>query len=293
MARWVAGLDQPLGDGMMLTQDLLNGQCRVRLYLDPQRLSANNHSPAKLPELNVLCKEPGQPVVNSAVQMSWVSADMLEAMIPLTGGQTMMASLDLGPSGHATLPPVCLPYSSEYAPAAGPSGSATLEALARITGGCQRADLATIWGDLPSKPRWTPMKPYLLLLALLLVLAEVLQRRTGLLAPASLWQRLAGAADRARTISAAMLRQMSLANRRPEASKTIPEQSDAQMQGTDGSDDPHRDKAPTSESRTKAAAGKPKPPPRPDSAKRDRPGNDEFLDALSKARKKAQDRTSR
>jgi hypothetical protein len=300
MARWTAGLDQSLGDGMMLTQELLNGQCRVRLYLDPQR----GNSLTKLPELSVLCKEPGQPIANSTVQMSWVSADMFETTIPLTGGQTMMASLDLGPSGHATLPPACMPYSSEYAPAASGSGSATLEALARITGGCQRADLATIWGDLPSKPRWTPMRPCLLVLAVLLILAEVLQRRTGMLAPASLWLRFAGAASGARAIGAAILRRMpGLAGQRASAAR-----SDAPMQGlTPGdSDDPAHAKA-ASLPKTSAVKAKPavagstavepqasgsktSSPPRRD---KDQPGGEEFLDALSKARKNARDRMSR
>jgi len=234
----------------------------------------------------VLCKEPGQPIAASSVQMSWVSADMLEAAIPLSGGQTMMASLDLGPAGHAMLPPVCLPYSSEYAPAPAGGGSPTLEALARITGGCQRADLATIWDDLPAKPRWTPLSPYLLLLAAILVLAEVLQRRTGMLTPAR-W--LASAAYSGRAIGATMLRWLP----RPKGDAA---RSDAPIQDAtpgEAGRGTQEKTASSPEVKAKMTADKtpgPKPSPKPDNSQR---GNDEFLDALSKAHKKAKDRTSR
>ena len=58
-------------------------------------------------------------------------------------------------------------------------GLQTLERMARATGGIERVNLASIWSDLPRLPRRVSLAPWLLSAALVLLLAEVLQRRTG------------------------------------------------------------------------------------------------------------------
>jgi len=179
LARWTAGDVQALAGDMVLTQEIITGACRIGLYLDPRRTDA---SLPKVPEVTVLKKAAGGKLATERMQMAWTSADLLEAAIPLAGSETIMASVDVGPSGRVTLPPVCLPYSPEYAPAAADAGPAALDKRARATGGIERVDLAGIWKDLPKKPRLTPLAPYLLLAAAVLLLGEVLQRCTGLLA---------------------------------------------------------------------------------------------------------------
>ena len=57
----------------------------------------------------------------------------------------------------------------------------------RTTGGMERVNLAGIWNDLPKMPRMISLAPWLLLAAMLLLLVEVLQRRTGLLSFRPRW----------------------------------------------------------------------------------------------------------
>src|SRR5205814_2080443 len=60
-------------------------------------------------------------------------------------------------------------------------GLVVLERLGRATGGQERVKLADIWNDLPRRPRLIAVGSWLLLGAVVLVLLEVLERRTGLL----------------------------------------------------------------------------------------------------------------
>ena len=80
-----------------------------------------------------------------------------------------------------TLSPVCLPYSPEFKPVEPDTGVLALENLAKATGGHDRANLASVWKDLPRQPRMLDMTTWLLAMALSLLLLEVLERRTGLL----------------------------------------------------------------------------------------------------------------
>src|SRR5205823_7951486 len=85
------------------------------------------------------------------------------------------------------LAPVCLPYSPEYAadPGEGDHGRDALERLARATGGVERVELSGVWHDLPRRPRVFPLAPWLLLAAVVCLLLEVLERRTGLVSHAA------------------------------------------------------------------------------------------------------------
>ena len=56
-----------------------------------------------------------------------------------------------------------------------------MERLAKATDGKQRINLGEIWDDLPRQPRLISLQPWLLIAALLLLLLETLERRTGLL----------------------------------------------------------------------------------------------------------------
>lgn len=56
-----------------------------------------------------------------------------------------------------------------------------MERLAKATAGKQRINLGEIWDDLPRQSRLISLQPWLLIAALLLLLLETLERRTGLL----------------------------------------------------------------------------------------------------------------
>ena len=178
LARWVSAQDQGLGPDMLLTQDLRGGNCRIQLHLDSERPTTPFSS---LPQLTILRGKDGQQPAAERLPLNWTSADVLSAEVPLYGGQTLLTSLDVPGVGHTTLPPTCLPYSAEFALRPEGQGLRTLERLAHASGGTERVDLGSIWSALPKMPRMIPLAPWLLSTALTLLLAEVLQRRTGLL----------------------------------------------------------------------------------------------------------------
>ena len=183
LARWTAGEAGALPENMLLTQRIDNGLCRITLHLDPERESPPFSA---LPVATVLRSTAGQPAEATRMPMAWDSADTLTVAIPLTGQETALTAVEIEGLPRQSLPPVCLPYCPEYAPAQAGRGLAHLDELARITGGKERINLAEIWNDLPAYPRIVELGPYLLILAVLLLLTEVFERRTGLLSAARL-----------------------------------------------------------------------------------------------------------
>ena len=114
-------------------------------------------------------------------KLSWTSADTLAVDIPIHGSETVLTTVEIPGGGNISLPPVCLPYSPEFKPAHTEVGLATMERFAKATDGKQRINLGEIWDDLPRQPRLISLQPWLLIVALLLLLLETLERRTGLL----------------------------------------------------------------------------------------------------------------
>ena len=110
LARWTAGKSQGLGGKVVATEELGNGICRIELHLDPARETTPF---ARLPELTSLSARPGESAASTKSRMNWSSADTLLAEIPLTGGETLLATVSAPGMGQATLAPVCLPYSPE------------------------------------------------------------------------------------------------------------------------------------------------------------------------------------
>jgi hypothetical protein len=101
--------------------------------------------------------------------------------VDLQGRDTTLATVAVPGYEPVALPPVCLPYSPEFQPVEGGRGLATLEHLARATGGKERVDLAGIWEELPRHVRLVSVTPWLLGAAVVLLLLEIFERRSGLL----------------------------------------------------------------------------------------------------------------
>ena len=118
--------------------------------------------------------------------MSWKNADLLELSIPLRGKETILSTVQIPGFPPASLAPQCLPYSPEFEPTPQEKGEQTLDRIANITGGNSRLDLAGIWNEIPEVLTWYEIAPWLLGLAIVLFLGEILQRRTGLLTQFSL-----------------------------------------------------------------------------------------------------------
>jgi hypothetical protein len=179
LARWTAGTGSELPDNMVVTQEVRQGVQRVRLHLDPHR-KVEPFS-GLLPRLTVLRTRPGQHPRTDKTMLHWSGADQLSAELPLRGDETALATVALPDRRPLSLPPVCLPYSPEYTPDHDERGPRTLELLARATYGRERVELPVVWKELPRQVRLLPLAPYLLGAALLLLLLEVLERRTAIL----------------------------------------------------------------------------------------------------------------
>ncbi len=181
LARWVAGQSGALGEGMAVTQEVRNGVNRIQLHLDPERKAEPF---AGVPQLQTLRARPGEAPRTEIVPLAWTGPDTVVAEVPLDGDETALSTVSIPGQKPQSLAPVCLPYSPEYAPSPLGSGDdrgrAALERLARSTGGVERIDLSRVWKDLPRRPRSFPLAPWLLLAAVVCLLLEVLERRTGL-----------------------------------------------------------------------------------------------------------------
>jgi hypothetical protein len=163
---------------MLLTQEVRDGVNFVQLHLDPER---KGESFAGLPRVATLRSLPNEAPRVERGNLRWSGADTLSVEVPLDGGETTLTTVEVPGYDAVPLPPVCLPYSPEFKPAQRDRGLVTLEKLGRATGGVERLDLAGIWKDLPRQVRYIPIARWLLLFAVVLWLAEVLERRTGLL----------------------------------------------------------------------------------------------------------------
>jgi hypothetical protein len=178
LARWVAGTANPLRDNMLLTQEIRDGVNHIQLHLDPER---KGESFAGMPRVTTLRGQPNVVPRTERGLMRWTGADTLAVEVPLDGDETTLTTIEVPGYDSVPMPPVCLPYSPEFKPAQRDRGLVTLEKLGRATGGIERVELASIWRDLPRHVRYIPIARWLLLVAVMLWLAEVLERRTGLL----------------------------------------------------------------------------------------------------------------
>jgi Mg-chelatase subunit ChlD len=178
LARWAAGQSGNLPRNMLLTQEVRNGVGLVQLHLDPER---RGEAFTALPRLTVLTARPGEVPQSKKANLRWAGPDTLAAEVPLSGSETALATVEVPGSDPVALPPVCLPYSPEFQPAEAGRGLPALEHMARATGGKERVDLPGIWKELPRHPRLVPVAPWLLALAVVLLILEVLERRTSLL----------------------------------------------------------------------------------------------------------------
>lgn len=258
LACWASGKSQGLGRDVVATQELRGGACRVVLHLDPARETAPF---TRLPEITTLSARPGEPAVPKKSRMNWASADTLLAEIPITGGETVLTTIAAPGIGQTTLAPMCLPYSPEYQPQKAGRGTAELERLAQSTGGCERVKLADVWRDIPKKPRFVSLTPYLLLVAVFVFLLEVAQRRTGLLS----FRRKQGGPAWFQTVEKAQHRAASWFQRKTKHNEPL-----------------------VAETKTTEAPPSPAPPsPKPTT------GGESMFDALSQAQRRARKRTDR
>jgi len=123
---------------------------------------------------------------------------------------------------------VALPYSPEFKPVSGEEGQAALARLAQATGGKERVELSGVWKDLSRLPRLVDLSPWLLMLATVLLLVEVLERHTGLIS-ARLWPELRRGRERIGDFRPAKLK-WARKKKRIEIANPVPSQPPADRQ---------------------------------------------------------------
>jgi hypothetical protein len=187
LVRWTSGVDNPLPPGMMLSQSVRGGALRVELEIDPDVAGSSGSAPV----VTLLRGRPGEAPSTDALRMEWVTPELLAVDVPFDGRETILPTVRMPGGETVTLAPSVLPYSPEFAPSRAIDAVDTLRRLARMTGGKEQHSPGAIWGDLPATPQRVDLTPWLLMLAMLALLAEVLERRTGALSlgPALLAER--------------------------------------------------------------------------------------------------------
>ncbi|MDR0336606.1 MAG: VWA domain-containing protein [Planctomycetaceae bacterium] len=184
LVRWTAGRTEELPNNMLLTQHLNNGTCQIRLHLDPEL----NQPPTTTPSLSILKQTSDHRLETENIALHWLEPSLLGTNIALTGNETIQATILLTEEGNNIpkrfqLPPVCLPYSPEFSPTLGnrigQNGANSLQQLATMTGGHERLDLPKMWNDIPNVPRYFDLSSCFIYAAIICLVAEIFQRRTG------------------------------------------------------------------------------------------------------------------
>ncbi|MDR2642708.1 MAG: VWA domain-containing protein [Planctomycetaceae bacterium] len=179
LGRWTAGKTNLLPDNMMLTQMLDDGSCQIRLHLDPE----NENAIPAIPEVTLLIQKSDGITESRRLPLKWLEPDLLGVTVPLAGDEIVQATLLLTNGNEVKpfpLPPVCIPNSPEFKPPDQTRNSgATLRQLATATGGVERIELPRIWKDIPKSPRFFDLSSWLIYFAIVCIIAEIFQRRTG------------------------------------------------------------------------------------------------------------------
>lgn len=271
LARWAAGSADGLGDAVV-SQRLEGGQLHLQVHLDANAADRL----AGVPTWRALRGVPGSPPQASQGELSWRDPLTLEARLDLLGEDVAMTTVELPGQGQVALPPARLPYSPELRPDTDGTGHRTLEALAKATGGRHRLDVGSIWDTFPRQRRSLDLTPWLMALASLLLLLDVLERRTAVL---SGWSQRWRSRHRGRTVASSSV-QDDAAPTVP--APTVPEATARQAEVTQP-----QGKKPTKSLESPPATGEPGQESPPTDRARG------LGDALSKARRRAEQRQRR
>ena len=156
----------------MMTQTLGNGVLHLEMELDPSRASDPFQSP---PEVSTLVWREGHSPTTTKTRFEWTAPDRLECSIPMSGRNVYMANVSVGGAKPFTLPPALLPCSPEYV--LDDSAPQRLVSLAKMTGGRERLRPSEVWERIPRNRHFANTAPLWAILAILLLLLEVAERR--------------------------------------------------------------------------------------------------------------------
>ena len=176
LANWVLAPDDGNRD-FLLTQDQKNGAHFVELSLDPAR---EKDPFTGRPEVTTLIVKDGKTRTRKD-PMEWVAPDRLAVGIPLENGAVSLSTVSWEGIRPQPLAPAALTCSPEFLPEE-ITGTDRLDLteLSALSGGRERFMPEKIWEEIPPRKRLTDLTPYLIFLAMLLLLLEVAERRFGI-----------------------------------------------------------------------------------------------------------------
>jgi Mg-chelatase subunit ChlD len=176
LAGWTFGSgSNMLPGGMVLTQRIGNGLHQMKLHLDPER---KKNSFRTLPQAISISRPNSQEDVTTNGKFRWLDPDTMVCDMPLNNPAAHLTAIKIPGKRIWRAAPVRLPYSPEFAPRR-KDAVMELQRLCSRTGGRERSNLSGIWQELPVIVRLKPLTPYLLMAAIILLLLEVLERRTA------------------------------------------------------------------------------------------------------------------
>jgi uncharacterized membrane protein len=168
MVRWAMAVQMGPLDAVPRAQ-LIGNDLHVTLDFDPK-----GAPPVGVPTLMLLSGDgKSQPV---ELPMRWEDEDRVGAHFTLPGSGTWHPVVKL--DGRAwRAPPVTLPWAPEFEPGTAAEGKSLLGAMAKAGSGIERLSMAGLFTEALQSEARTPLAPYLLAFAVLLLLAEVFVRR--------------------------------------------------------------------------------------------------------------------
>ncbi|MFP2964011.1 VWA domain-containing protein, partial [Myxococcus sp. 1LA] len=168
MVRWTLAGATPVGDAVVRTERR-GHLLRVTLDLPP-----GEALPGAAPTVVLL---PGDGRASPVERpMRWEDEDRLVAEYPLEGSGTWHPVVRLG-AKVLRAPPVTLPYAPEFEPGSAKAGLELLRALAAVGGGVERLSMTGLFKEAPESLGRVALAPWLVAVALAVLLAEVAVRR--------------------------------------------------------------------------------------------------------------------
>jgi hypothetical protein len=144
---------------------------RLRVTLD---FEPGEPLPSALPTVLLLSGDGRSAPVE--LPMRWEGEDRLAAEYTLVGSGTWHPVVKLG-ERVVRAPPVVLPYAPEFEPGSAKEGKELLESVAKVGGGVERLSMAGLFKDAPESEGKVPLAPWMVGLAVGLLVAEVVVRR--------------------------------------------------------------------------------------------------------------------
>ncbi|TQF17822.1 VWA domain-containing protein [Myxococcus llanfairpwllgwyngyllgogerychwyrndrobwllllantysiliogogogochensis] len=168
MVRWTLAGSSPLGEAVVRSERR-GHLLRVTLDLPP-----DEPLPATLPTLMLLSGDGTSAPTEHP--MRWEEDDRLVAELPLEGSGTWHPVVRVG-TRALRAPPVALPYAPEFEPGSPKEGLALLRAVAAVGGGVERLSMTGLFEEAPESEGHLALAPWLVALAVAVLLSEVAVRR--------------------------------------------------------------------------------------------------------------------